>query len=138
LRISKGFKSGKTKKKGVGYCVPLRLTIYEHAVIEGIQSRFFFRMGSFKPAEWGDRLIHRSAYRFDAYRFAYWIRSNTAPAFAARPCASLKRAWRSTCECLSCTLCSPGGVASAACTALNALIGYDLMRYDLMIYFFEF
>lgn len=26
----------------VGYCVPLRLTIYEHAVIEGIQSRFFF------------------------------------------------------------------------------------------------
>lgn len=94
----------------VRYCVPLRLTIYEHAVIEGIQSRFFFRF--IKIEQGVVRLIHRFA------SSCYCVRSNTAPAFAGWPCALLKPAWRSTSACLFYTLCSPGGVVSAACTAL--------------------
>lgn len=99
------------------------------------QSRFFFRF--LKLEQWG--LIHRSA-------SSYCVRSNTAPAFAGWPCVWLKPAWRSTSACLFCTLCSPGGVVSAACTALIDLelcfnerkYGFILKKIELLLFDFGF
>ena len=100
-------------------CIPLLVAIYEHTVIR-VRAAIGFVI---TPKCGLLRLIHRSA----SYRDLFWIRSNTAPAFAARPCASLKRAWRSTCECLSCTLCSPGGFVSLARKAFYHVVVYWVM-----------
>lgn len=95
--------------------------------------RFFFSFGSFKLERWWGDLSLRSAF---CSAFCYCVRSNTAPAFAGWPCASLKRAWRSTSACLSCTLCSPAGIASAACTACYYAMVCLGMRYALTRDFF--
>jgi len=97
----------------------------------------------------GPRLIHRFAsayayrfasayaYRFAsayAYRLVFLIRSNTAPAFAGWPCASLTRAWKSTSASPSCTLCSRAGFAFVTRTAFRYFmgLGYTFTRENIV------
>jgi hypothetical protein len=81
----------------------------------------------------GPRLIHRFASAY-AYRLAFLIRSNTAPAFAGWPCASLTRAWKSTSASPSCTLCSRAGSAFVTRTAFRYFmgLGYTFTRENIV------
>ena len=117
--------------RGAAACVGPRSVAYmeaicEHAVIEGRKVLRFRsaqpRFGS-NPKTGGLRLSHRAG-----SVFLRRVHSNTAPAFAARPCASLARAWKSTCAFPSCTPCSPGGLVSAMCMAF---FWFYVMCYDI-------